>query len=376
MNNVVVKCHDPQLILALEPVLEGIYYKNSPCRIFLETNPAFFTLFANHPLIAELTATPAFAEGAFIYDFDSTKNELKFSSSRGAHLVDQLTAMADVPLLRRTPSFCKYDWAPYGDSKIVFDPALGLPSFLRVPAYQPYLLSVGTMKNTLPQLLTNFERIVASDIFVGGVGSRGLPIAHAAGVKTIIGLYEDFPSAHQQSYPEIKMFHVSDEQAISNALKTAMTRSKYPEILNRGNACEGIKNYALKFCQGYGLDVGSSQWPLPGATASDENHPKFNEGPFDFVFSSHCLEHIVDWGAALKQWTECLLPGGTFFLYLPHPAMEHWRPGADWVGAHHVWGPEPVSLVKWLHENTKIKVAEYSVYPDYYWSFFIRGQKV
>ncbi len=38
----------------------------------------------------------------------------------------------------------------------------------------------------------------------------------------------------------------------------------------------------------------------------------------DGVFSSHLLEHIVDYKAALKDWWRCLKVGGYLTLYLPH----------------------------------------------------------
>lgn len=38
----------------------------------------------------------------------------------------------------------------------------------------------------------------------------------------------------------------------------------------------------------------------------------------DFVFSSHLLEHIEDYAAALKEWWRVIRPGGHLVLYLPH----------------------------------------------------------
>lgn len=106
--------------------------------------------------------------------------------------------------------------------------------------------------------------------------------------------------------------------------------NKYPDYLRRGNACQFIAPTALQFCHGSGLDVGAGAWPLPGATpvelrdggdAMDLPH-----GPFDYVFSSHCLEHLQDPVSALEHWVSRLVPGGVLFLYLPHPDMEYWRP--------------------------------------------------
>lgn len=41
-------------------------------------------------------------------------------------------------------------------------------------------------------------------------------------------------------------------------------------------------------------------------------------GAIDLVFSSHALEHIPDWKAALKEWWRVVKVGGHLALYLPH----------------------------------------------------------
>lgn len=44
----------------------------------------------------------------------------------------------------------------------------------------------------------------------------------------------------------------------------------------------------------------------------------FADGAIDNVFSSHLLEHIEDWQAALREWWRVLKVGGNLILYLPH----------------------------------------------------------
>lgn len=44
----------------------------------------------------------------------------------------------------------------------------------------------------------------------------------------------------------------------------------------------------------------------------------FASGELDFVFSSHLLEHINDYKAALKEWWRLVRPEGHLVLYLPH----------------------------------------------------------
>jgi ADP-heptose:LPS heptosyltransferase/predicted SAM-dependent methyltransferase len=48
----------------------------------------------------------------------------------------------------------------------------------------------------------------------------------------------------------------------------------------------------------------------------------FGSASMDFVFSSHCLEHVEDYKSALKEWWRVVRPGGHLCLYLPH--KEHY----------------------------------------------------
>jgi SAM-dependent methyltransferase len=116
---------------------------------------------------------------------------------------------------------------------------------------------------------------------------------------------------------------------------------KYPAFQGQGNASQFALPYAKHFCQGLGVDIGCNrlEWALPGAFAIDLN---FNDGNdayefyhtnLDYVFSSHCLEHLPDWVKALDYWHSKLKDGGTLFLYLPHYAQEYWRP---WNNRKHV----------------------------------------
>lgn len=57
----------------------------------------------------------------------------------------------------------------------------------------------------------------------------------------------------------------------------------------------------------------------------------YADGFADTVFSSHLLEHVVDYQAALAEWWRLLKPGGHLILYLPH--ADHYpnigMPGAN-----------------------------------------------
>jgi hypothetical protein len=47
------------------------------------------------------------------------------------------------------------------------------------------------------------------------------------------------------------------------------------------------------------------------------------------------LEHLANYVEALTLWRSVLkVPDGVLFLYLPHPAMEYWRPANDRKHVH------------------------------------------
>jgi hypothetical protein len=121
----------------------------------------------------------------------------------------------------------------------------------------------------------------------------------------------------------------------------------YPDYLTVGGAGHAIFGKALRFCSGNGVDIGAGLWPLPGAKPVDVwRGPGFGhsiadvgDGTLDYVFSSHCLEHIDDWREALQSWTAKLKLGGVIFLYLPHPKCAIWHSGSPFVGDGHRWTP-------------------------------------
>jgi hypothetical protein len=76
---------------------------------------------------------------------------------------------------------------------------------------------------------------------------------------------------------------------------------EYPAFQINGNAARFIMPFALEFCKGEGVDVGCNrtEWKFPGAHPVDPEINQWHATDFpyenlDYVFSSHCLEHIVD----------------------------------------------------------------------------------
>lgn len=57
----------------------------------------------------------------------------------------------------------------------------------------------------------------------------------------------------------------------------------------------------------------------PDLSVPDASDLKFLASQqYDFIFSSHLLEHIEDYKKALKEWWRLVKPGGYLNLYLPH----------------------------------------------------------
>jgi len=80
-----------------------------------------------------------------------------------------------------------------------------------------------------------------------------------------------------------------------------------------------------KYCQGKGLDVGFGGDPLtPDCRCFDYEHgdaqyiKSIKDNSFDFVYTSHVIEHMVDPAISLKNWWRAVKPGGYLLLYLPH----------------------------------------------------------
>ena len=73
----------------------------------------------------------------------------------------------------------------------------------------------------------------------------------------------------------------------------------------------------------------------------------------DYIFSSHCLEHLNDWVGALDHWTTRLHKGGIIFLYLPHPDQEYWKP---WSNRKHIHLLEPTHIKDYFKAKNFSKV--------------------
>jgi SAM-dependent methyltransferase len=80
-----------------------------------------------------------------------------------------------------------------------------------------------------------------------------------------------------------------------------------------------------KYCNGKGLDIGfGSDLIKKDAKGYDFEHgnAQFLKGVednfYDFVYSSHTIEHLPDPVEGVKNWFRVVKPGGYLIIYLPH----------------------------------------------------------
>lgn len=153
--------------------------------------------------------------------------------------------------------------------------------------------------------------------------------------------------------------------------------NKYPLFQSTGNAAQYAIPYAKQVCDGIGVDVGCNkiEWSFPGSYPVDpvinEYHAlNFPYENLDYIFSSHCLEHLNNWTDVLDYWTGKLKVGGVLFLYLPDYSQVYWRP---WNNRKHVNIFTPGIIRDYMIDRGYTNVFNSGV--DLYNGFMIFGEK-
>jgi SAM-dependent methyltransferase len=163
-------------------------------------------------------------------------------------------------------------------------------------------------------------------------------------------------------------------------IKTISFKDKaYPLFQTYGNAAQFAIPYAKHVCHGYGVDVGcmKPEWAFPNAKLVD---PLLDGGyhaldfPYenlDYIFSSHCLEHIERWVDVMDYWYGKLREGGVLFLYLPDYSQEYWRP---WHNRKHVNIFTPTIIEDYMRDRGYGNIFKSGV--DLNNAFMIFGEKL
>lgn len=112
-------------------------------------------------------------------------------------------------------------------------------------------------------------------------------------------------------------------EAVERAIKGNPKISETAKI--RGKVAEYIKENS------YGIDIGCGSDKLYSNSVGMDKHKTnvvdlvgdareipFKNNEFDYVFSSHCLENLIDKEGVLKEWCRVIKTGGKIALYSPH----------------------------------------------------------
>lgn len=121
------------------------------------------------------------------------------------------------------------------------------------------------------------------------------------------------------------IFTLSKQSPKPFSRKPAEIYRHYEGETTRCHARREREGFFEKYCTGEGLDVGyggdvitptAAGWDLRNGDA------QYLEGvedeSFDYVYSSHCIEHMLNVRVALQNWFRVVKPGGFLLLYLPH----------------------------------------------------------
>lgn len=120
---------------------------------------------------------------------------------------------------------------------------------------------------------------------------------------------------------------------------------KYPKFQASGHASRFVIPFAQEVCKGIGFDIGcgKEEWAFPNSIMISPNIITHLEQPLisryysandlpnmkvDYIFSSHCLEHVDKWMMTLDYWIKFhIKSGGVLFLYLPDYTQGYWTFG-------------------------------------------------
>lgn len=140
-----------------------------------------------------------------------------------------------------------------------------------------------------------------------------------------------------------------------------MKRNISGETLKNDNARK-YSGFYDKYLRGFGLDIGYKGYEgatdpvVPGALGIDLDTPgydgimlSFPENTLDYVFSSHCLEHMQDIVAVMKEWHRVTKIGGHIIIIVPHKFLYEKKFGLpSKFNEDHKWFFTPASLLQYV----------------------------
>jgi SAM-dependent methyltransferase len=145
-----------------------------------------------------------------------------------------------------------------------------------------------------------------------------------------------------------------------------------------------------KYLVGKGIDIGCGDDPVtPECRGWDlkDGDAQYMTGvedeTYDWVYSSHCLEHMVDPSIALQNWWRILKPGGHLIVLVPDEDLYeqgHWPPifnndhKSTWtIRKRESWSPVSRNLLDELEKLPKSKVVSVQLHAQRY-DYTLQGE--
>lgn len=153
-------------------------------------------------------------------------------------------------------------------------------------------------------------------------------------------------------------------------------------------------NFHGKYFLGLGLDIGAGndglsrvqhvftnivsvrEWDLPDGDA--QYLESLADNSFNFIHSSHSLEHMVDWKVALDNWIRVLVPGGYLIITVPEEEMYEKNRWPSRFNPDHKWSftfkptstlPKSVNVLDVAkYVNDRASVEKLQLVNDFYYS--------
>jgi len=136
----------------------------------------------------------------------------------------------------------------------------------------------------------------------------------------------------------------------------------------------------LRFCAGQGLDLACGDRKIKqtaigldigkGADSQADfaidlegGLTLFANDIFDFVFSSHYLEHVKDLPSQLQEWWRVLRPGGNLVLYLPHADL-YPRVGHEGANPDHKHDLTPEIVLEVMGESGSFEILHNEIHAE------------
>jgi len=149
---------------------------------------------------------------------------------------------------------------------------------------------------------------------------------------------------------EVKRFSPAPFWSVLRAIRTGTRHLEYRAYGRPANPGETAKarprrlheGFFDRYCAGRGLDIGYGGDLLCGNCVGwDFEHgdaqvlATVQNDSFDFVYSSHTLEHVADESLALRNWYRAVKPGGYLILFVPDRELYEKR-----LALPSLWNPD------------------------------------